>query len=365
MKKNLRSCLSVTVAAAMVAAMAACGGSGSGSTTAAATEAATTAASTTAAAAETTAASGGSASSGGDYTYTGSRLTLGGADSTGQMYAAAATIATTLTNAIDGLNVDATTSSGSNENALKVQQGEIELGMCSGDAAANAIAGRGKFQDVGPCEDIVCIGAVYASMSNWIALKSSGFTYLHDAKGGNFGIGPAASSTEATSLAGLAACGITKDNSTLQNVTLGDGADNVCNGTMSAANAFSGPPVGTQLNASVTKDCVWLGFTDEELDAIIKENPSYSKQVIPAGTYNGQDADVPTFGVKTLVICNKNADEELIYNCAKAIHDNAADMIAGNASLAPLGDPAFMCNDLPAPLHPGAEKYYKEIGLLK
>ena len=177
MKKNLRSCLSVIVAAAMVAAMAACGGSGAGSTTAAATEA------------ETTAASGGSASSGGDYTYTGSRLTLGGADSTGQMYAAAATIATTLTNAIDGLNVDATTSSGSNENALKVQQGEIELGMCSGDAAANAIAGRGKFQDVGPCEDIVCIGAVYASMSNWIALKSSGFTYLHDAKGGNFGIG--------------------------------------------------------------------------------------------------------------------------------------------------------------------------------
>lgn len=81
----------------------------------------------------------------GDYVYSGDRLTLGGADSTGQMYAAAATIATTFSNSIEGLMVDATTSSGSNENALKVQTGDIELGMCSGDAAAAAVAGTGKF----------------------------------------------------------------------------------------------------------------------------------------------------------------------------------------------------------------------------
>ena len=109
---------------------------------------------------------------------------------------------------------------------------------------------------------------------------------------------------------------------------------------------------------------MWLGFTDEELDAIIAENPSYTKQVIPANTYNGQTEPVPTFGVKTLVICNASADEELVYNLAKAIHENSADMIAGNASLAPLADPAFMCQDLPIALHPGAEAYYKDAGLL-
>lgn len=353
MKKMFRSCIAATLVGVMALSLAACGGS----------KPAASAPAASAPAASAPAASAPAAPAG-EYKYTGPRLTLGGADSTGQMYAAAATIATTLGNSIDGLQVDATTSSGSNENALNVHEGEIELGMCSGDAASAAVAGTGKFKDIGPCDDIVCIGAVYASMSNWVALKSSGYTYLHDAVGGTFGIGPAASTSEVSALAGLKAAGITEQNSTFQNVTLGDGADNVADGVMTASTAFSGPPVGAHLNASVTKDCVWLGFTDEELDAIIAENPSYSKQVIPANTYNGQTEPVPTFGVKTLVICSKDADPDLIYNIAKAIHENSADMIAGNASLAPLADPSFMCQDLPIALHPGAEAYYKDAGLL-
>lgn len=301
----------------------------------------------------------------GGYVYTGNRLTIGGADSTGTMYAAAAGIATTFGAKVEGLNVDATTSSGSNENALNVQDGAIELGMCSGDAAAAALAGTGKFESVGPCTDIVAIGAVYASLSNWIALESTGYEYLHDAVGGVFGIGPAASTSESSALLGLEAAGITADNSTFQNVTLGDGADNVANGVMTAATAFAGIPVGAQLNASVTKDCVWLGFTDAELDAILEANPSYYKTVIPAGTYNGQDVDVPTFGVKCMVICNKSLDEELVYNLAKTLVENTEEMIAGNGVFADMADPSFICNDLPIPLHSGAEAYYKEAGYLK
>ena len=300
-----------------------------------------------------------------NYVYNGGRLTIGGADSTGTMYAAAAAIATTFGAKVEGLNVDATTSSGSNENALNVQEGEIELGMCSGDAAAAAVAGTGKFESIGACEDIVAIGAVYASLSNWIALKSTGYEYLHDAVGGTFGIGPAASTTESSSLLGLGVAGITADNSTLQNVTLGDGADNVANGIMTAATAFAGIPVGAQLNASVTKDCVWLGFTDAELDEILAANPSYYKAVIPAGTYNGQDADVPTFGVKCMVICNKSLDSELVYNLAKTLAENTEEMIAGNGVFASMADPNFICNDLPIALHDGAAAYYKDAGMLK
>ena len=287
----------------------------------------------------------------GDYVYSGNRLTIGGADSTGTMYAAAAAIATT--------------SSGSNENALNVQEGVIELGMCSGDAAAAAFNGTGKFADVGACGDIRAIGAVYASLSNWIALKSTGYEYLHDAVGGTFGIGPAASTSESSALLGLEVAGITAENSTFQNVTLGDGADNVANGVMTAATAFAGIPVGAQLNASVTKDCVWLGFTDAELDAILEANPSYYKTVIPAGTYNGQDADVPTFGVKCMVICNKSMDSELVYNLAKTLAENTEEMIAGNAVFASMADPSFICNDLPIELHEGAAAYYKDAGMLK
>ena len=153
------------------------------------------------------------------------RMTIGGADSTGTMYAAAAAIATTITNAVDGMTIDATTSSGSNENALNVHNGDVELGMCTGDAALNAYNGVGKFADVGECKDLRYIGCVYASTMNWVALKDSGYTYLHDlaGKGAAVGTGPSASSTETVALLTLEAAGVTDYAATA--CTLGDAAE--------------------------------------------------------------------------------------------------------------------------------------------
>lgn len=353
----MKRLVTVLLALAMVFALAACGSKPAETTT---TTPAPAESSTPATPAETSTPAA-------EYTYTGPRMTIGGADSTGTMYAAAAAVATTFSNNIKGLSVDATTSSGSNENALNVHDGEIELGMCSGDAALNAWNGVGKFEGKGGFTNLRAIGAVYPSLSNWVALKSTGYTYLHDAKDahGVFGIGPAASTSETSALLGLKVAGITADNATLQNVTLGDGADNVCNGVMTASTAFAGVPVGTHLNASVTKDCVWLGFTDEELDQICAENPAYYKAAIPAGTYTGQDADVPTFGVKCMVIASEDLDFDLAYQMAKTFAEQADEMIKGNAFFYNMADRSFICNDLPIPLHPGAEAYYKEAGLMK
>lgn len=302
-----------------------------------------------------------------DYVYSGPRMTVGGADSTGTAYAAAAAVATVFSNNINGFSCDATTSSGSNENALNVHEGNYEMGTCSGDSALDAWNGTGPFEGQGGFTNLRAIGAVYPSVSNWIALKSSGYTYLHDAAGSNgvFGIGPAASTTESSAILGLKVAGITAENATLQNVTLGDAADNTANGTMTAGSAFAGAPVGAQLNASYTKECVWLGFTDEELDQICAENPAYYKASIPAGTYNGQDEDVPTFGVKLMIICNDEMDYDLAYQMAKTFCEQADTMIEGNAFFYEMADRTFICNDLPIPLHPGAEAYYKDAGLLK
>ena len=342
----MKKIMSLLLVLAMVLALTACGGNTTPTTTAKADDKGTTAAPQ------------------GDYEYKGDRLTIGGADSTGTMYAAAVAVATTFTNNIKGMNVDATTSSGSNENALKVNSGEIQLGMCSGDAALSAVNGTGKFADAGKQENIVAIGAVYPSLSNWIALKSSGYKYLHDAKG-TFGIGPSASTSESSALLGLETVGITKDNANLVNVTLGEGADNVADGTMNASTAFAGVPVGALANAANTKDCVLLGFTDEELDKIVAANAAYYKATIPAGTYKGQDEDVPTFGVKCMVICNKDLGFDEAYQMAKTLYEQAEKMIEGNKFFYNMADKTFIANDLPISLHPGAEAFYKEVGSLK
>jgi len=313
--------------------------------------------------------SGASAGTGAsEYKYTGPRMTIGGADSTGPMYAAAAAIATTLTGCIDGLNVDATTSSGSNENAINVSEGTIELGMCSADAGLNAFTGAGKFASTGACGNLRVLGAVYPALSHFITLRSSGIEYMHDlAKVNNpvIGIGPAASTCESSATLALETMGVTKANATLQNVTLGDGADNVVNGVMTASAVFAGIPAGVFLNASVTKDCVFPKYTDEELDIICEKNAAYYKAFIPAGTYTGLTEDLPTFGVKTLVICSEDLDDELAYQIAKTFYEQAEDMAAGNSLFNFMLDRTFLANDVPLPLHPGAERFYREIGLLQ
>ena len=291
------------------------------------------------------------------------RMTIGGADSTGTMYAAAAAIATTFTNTVEGLTVDASTSSGSNENALLVHQGEIELGLCTGDAALNANNGKGKFADVGECKDLRYIGCVYASTMNWVALKDSGYTYLHDlaGKGAALGVGPSASSTETVALLTLEAAGVTDSKNT--NCTLGDAAEGVTDGVYVAGAAYAGAPVGTHLTASVTKDCVWLALDDSEIDWLIEKNSAYTKSFIQAGTYTGQTEPVQTIGVKAGVICNESLDEEAAYQMAKCLYEQAAEMVKGNAFFADMADVNFLV-DYTIPVHPGAERFYKEVGLM-
>ena len=101
------------------------------------------------------------------------------------------------------------------------------------------------------------------------------------------------------------------------------------------------------------------------LDKVITANPSYYKTVIPAGTYPGQDEDVPTFGVKCLIVVNANMDDETAYSFAEALSTHVSDLVASHASMTSMEDPSFICNDIPIELHPGAAKYYEEAGMLK
>ena len=113
-----------------------------------------------------------------------------------------------------------------------------------------------------------------------------------------------------------------------------------------------------------TKDIVVLNYTQEEIDDILAGNEAYIQSTIPAGTYTGQDYDTLTFGVKCLVIVSADLDESLVYDMCKTMNENSADLAAGNAILSEMTDPSFLCTNMPIPLHPGAEKYYAEQGLI-
>ena len=291
-------------------------------------------------------------------------MTFGTADTGGSMYPAGAAVSQVWTNNVQGVKCNTQTSTGSFQNCQDVSTGEVDVAVATSDVVLNAYKGTGKFADIGKLDNLRVIGAVYTSVLSGVALKSSGLTYIHDLLGKRVAVGPAASATENATLAAFAAMDITKDNTSLENLGLGDGADSVGDGILDAAFGFAGLPIGGQLNLAATKEIQVLDMTQEEIDKVLAGNAAYIQTKIPAGTYTGQDYDANTFGVKCLIIVTADMDADLVYDLCKAMNEHTEEMAAGNALLKDMTDPSFLCTQMPIPLHDGAQKYYSEQGLI-
>lgn len=310
-------------------------------------------------------ASDGDASSDGDKSARGNVImTFGTADTGGSMYPAGAAVSQVWTNNVEGVKCNTQTSTGSFQNCQDVSTGEVDVAVATSDVVLNAYNGTGKFADIGKLDNLRVIGAVYTSVLSGVALKSSGLTYIHELLGKRVAVGPAASATENATLAAFAAMDITKDNTSLENLGLGDGADSVGDGILDAAFGFAGLPIGGQLNLAATKEIQVLDMTQEEIDKVLAGNAAYIQTKIPAGTYTGQDNDANTFGVKCLIIVTADMDADLVYDLCKAMNEHTEEMAAGNALLKDMTDPSFLCTQMPIPLHDGAQKYYSEQGLI-
>ena len=310
-------------------------------------------------------ASDGDASSDGDKPARGNVImTFGTADTGGSMYPAGAAVSQVWTNNVQGVKCNTQTSTGSFQNCQDVSTGEVDVAVATSDVVLNAYNGTGKFADIGKLDNLRVIGAVYTSVLSGVTLKSSGLTYIHDLLGKRVAVGPAASATENATLAAFAAMDITKDNTSLENLGLGDGADSVGDGILDAAFGFAGLPIGGQLNLAATKEIQVLDMTQEEIDKVLAGNAAYIQTKIPAGTYTGQDNDANTFGVKCLIIVTADMDADLVYDLCKAMNEHTEEMAAGNALLKDMTDPSFLCTQMPIPLHDGAQKYYSEQGLI-
>lgn len=310
-------------------------------------------------------ASDGDASSDGDKPARGNVImTFGTADTGGSMYPAGAAVSQVWTNNVQGVKCNTQTSTGSFQNCQDVSTGEVDVAVATSDVVLNAYNGTGKFADIGKLDNLRVIGAVYTSVLSGVALKSSGLTYIHDLLGKRVAVGPAASATENATLAAFAAMDITKDNTSLENLGLGDGADSVGDGILDAAFGFAGLPIGGQLNLAATKEIQVLDMTQEEIDKVLAGNAAYIQTKIPAGTYTGQDNDANTFGVKCLIIVTADMDADLVYDLCKAMNEHTEELAAGNALLKDMTDPSFLCTQMPIPLHDGAQKYYSEQDLI-
>ena len=272
-------------------------------------------------------------------------LTIGTADSGGTMYPVGKAISGVVEDADSTLKLNISASTGSAGNVRSLEQGSIDLGLVSGDVAFAAVNGSGEFKDA-PFKGLKVIAALYPSISNWMARDDSGIFYVHDLKGNKLGVGP-------------------HDSTTLVNCGLGSGAEEVKNMTLDAIHGFTGVPISGLAKLADAVPCHLLKYTDSELRSIIRSNPFYYMEEIPAGTYNGQDENVATFGIKCLLCVSESMDDDLVYEITSILYENRDRLKDLHPALSYASQTGFMYEDLPIELHPGAERYYAEQGLLQ
>ena len=291
-------------------------------------------------------------------------LTIGTADSGGTMYPVGQAIAEVISDADNQIKVNLSASHGSADNVKALENGEIDLGLVSGDTAYAAVHGENEFAE-NPAENLRAIAAVYPSLSNWMIPEEHGLTWVNELVGKRIGVGPQGSTTEVSAKIVLDTLKIDEQNSTIKNCGIGSGVEEIKSGTLDAIHGFTGIPIGSLKEFSEGTPCTLLQYTEQELKNILEENSFYYPDVIPAGTYEGQEEDVSTFGIKCLLCVDASMDEELVYKLTGELMESAEILGEKHKSMTSMMTEGFMFEELPIELHPGAEKFYMEKGLIK
>lgn len=291
-------------------------------------------------------------------------LTIGTADSGGTMYPVGSAIAQALTAKEPFLKVNTSASSGSLANVQGIENGQIDMGLVSADVALVAYEGKAEFSGK-PVENLRVIAAVYSSLSNWMVRENADIVYVHDLIGKRVALGPEGSTTELSARNALTVLGINKNNTQFLNYGLGTAGTAVMENDVDAVHGFAGIPINGLEEMAQKTPIRLLQYTDDELHKILARNASYSRSIIPAGTYTGQTQPVETFGVKCLLCVSADMDEELVYTITKALYDSVDEMAEEQPVMAEMKKEDFCYSNLPVPLHPGAEKFYRERGLVQ
>jgi len=298
-------------------------------------------------------------------------LILATATTGGTYYPVGVAIGTLISIKLAGThNITATAinSAGSGENVQMLKKKEAQMAILQGLFGASAYNGKGQYEGR-PFRDFRSITMLWENVEHFVILNKYVKTgTLSDLKGFDkkFSIGKRGSGTEGSGKTILGALGIQCDvDFNTEYLAYNPSAQAMMDGRISGANLPAGPPVAavTQLFAQLgAKKIRVLDVTDEQIVKIEKAFPVWSRYVIKKGMYPGQDRDIHTIAQPNFLAVMPEVPEETVYLITKTIYENLPFLHNIHKATQAM-DIQRAINGLPAPLHPGAAKYYREVGL--
>ncbi|MFL1455498.1 TAXI family TRAP transporter solute-binding subunit [Marinobacter sp. GN3S48] len=264
-----------------------------------------------------------------------------------------------------GIRCSVESTGGSVYNLNAIREGELDLAVAQSDWQYHAFNGTSEFEDAGKNEKLRAVFSLHPEPFTVVASKGSGIKTFEDLEGKRVSIGNPGSGQRATAEVLMEEMGWTQDKFSLAaEIKAAEQSQALCDGNIDAFFYTVGHPSGAIKEATTSCDSVIVSVDNDATNKLIDDNPYYRKAVIPGGMYRGSDDDVTTFGVAATFVSSTDVPNDVVYAVVKAVFENFDSFKRLHPAFGVLNKEEMVSDALSAPLHPGAEKYYKEAGLI-
>ncbi|AEA46471.1 TAXI family TRAP transporter solute-binding subunit [Archaeoglobus veneficus] len=280
----------------------------------------------------------------------------------GTYYPIGGAMANVINEHVKGVKATAVTSGASVANARKIGNGEAELALLQNDIAYYAYTGTEMFKD-NKIENIRGVATLYPEVVQIVTLKDKGIKTIYDLKGKRVAVGAPGSGTAVAALQILGTVGIDESNTDIRYLNFKEVADALKDGTIDAGFIVAGVPTAAVSDIAAVKDVQIVEIPDEIFQKLSEQYKFYIQYTIPAGSYKGVDEDVKSVAVLAMLATREDMPEDVIYEITKAIFEHRDELVAAHKRAEDITLETAL-DGMSIPLHPGAEKYYKEKGLI-
>ncbi len=295
-------------------------------------------------------------------------ISIGTGGVTGVYYAAGGAICRMINKdrANHGLRCSVESTGASVFNVNTIRAGELDFGFAQSDVVFNSYEGKGNFESAGPYKELRTIFSLHSEPLTILARKEANVKSFDDLKGKRFNISNPGSGTRAFLEQYMQARGLdNKFFALASELRQDEQGPALCDGKIDGFIFAIGHPAATIQDPITTCGAKLVPFVGADVDKVVAQFPYYAKVSIPGGLYPHNPEDTPTYGVLATVVASTKVSDEVAYTMVKAVFENFDEFKRLHPALSHLSKENMVKDGLSAPLHPGAEKYYREVGLLK
>ncbi len=287
------------------------------------------------------------------------------AATTGSLYPFGNSIANLWNQKVDGIKANAQASNGGIDNLNLLQQGEADISMAVSSNVYQSLNGLDKFEGR-PNNKIRVIAGLYYNPNQVVVVNDGSINTLGDIKGKSFAPGTPGSTTEVESAIHFKAVGLNyPEDIKPQFVGFTEAIDLMRNRQIEGAWIMAGTPTSAVSEMLKTTNTKVLEIPKELVDGLKNEYPWYTNYTIKAGTYEELDRNINTSAIKMVMFTSSDMDADLVYELTKTFWENLDELKISNAFLEELTVESAIEDIADLPIHEGALKYYKELGIIK